>query len=147
MPGTTTGRRPGPSGARIDLGDGSEPSLAELISATTHHLSELVRDEVELAKLEIKEEASVMARAGALMGSAAVFGYLCLTLLCFAAAWGLAEIMPTGVAFLLVGVVIGIVAFVMFTLGKRRMSAFDPVPHETIETLQEDVTWAKHLRS
>jgi hypothetical protein len=130
----------------VDVGPTSEPSLGELISRTTSDLSDLLRDELELAKVEIKEEVRTVGKASALMGSAGLAGYLALTLLCFAAAWGLSEVVPEGVAFLVVAVVVGAVAAVMFTLGRQRLSHFEPVP-QTVESIQEDVQWAKQLKS
>jgi uncharacterized membrane protein YqjE len=124
-----------------------EPSLGELIAKTTTDLSALMRDEVELAKVELKEEATAYGKASAMLGAAGLFGYLALTLLAFAGAWGLSEIVPEGVAFLIVAVIVGIVAFVLFSTGKKRLASLSPVPTQTVETIQEDVQWAKQLRS
>jgi hypothetical protein len=136
------------TGSDIDLNrTGSEPSLGELISRTTSDLGQLFRDEIELAKVEIKDEVKTAGRAGALMGAAGLLGYLALALLCFAAAWGLSEVVPEGVAFLIVGVVVAVVAGVVFLVGRKDLESFDPVPTQTVETIQEDVQWAKQLRS
>ena len=131
----------------VDLTQSTEPSLGELIASTTSDLSALLRSEVELAKVELKEEAKTAGQAGAMMGAAAVLGHMALLLLLFAVAWGLSEIVPEGVAFLIVAVLVGIAAFVAFTMGKKRLENFSPVPEQTVETLQEDVHWAKQLKS
>ncbi len=83
--------------------EGSEATTGELLSTMATQLSELLRDEVRLAKAEIKQEATKAARAGAMLGGAAFAAYLGIVLLSFAAAWGLAVVIPTGFAFLLVG--------------------------------------------
>jgi len=124
-----------------------EPSLGQLLTATTQDLSELLRAEVELAKLELKNEAATAAKAGAMLGAAGVLGHLTLLLLLFAAAWGLAVVMPTGFAFLIVAVVVGIVAFVVYTVGRNRMKAATPIAPQTARTLKEDVQWAKQLKN
>ena len=129
----------------IDSGD--DKSLGELISATTQDLSELLRAEVELAKLELKEEATTAAKAGGMIAAAGVLGHLALLLALFAAAWGLAAVMPTGFAFLIVAVVVGVVAAVVFSVGRNRMKTATPVAPETARTLKEDVRWAKQLKS
>jgi len=134
-----------PSG--VDLREDAEASLGELISRTTSDLSQLFHDELELAKVEIKDEVKTAGRAGALMGAAGLLGYLALALLCFAAAWGLAEVMPEGFAFLIVGVVVGAVAGVIFLVGRKDLESFEPVPTQTVETIQEDIQWAKQLKS
>jgi hypothetical protein len=133
--------------ADIDLAADREPSLGELISRTTADLGQLLRDEIDLAKVEIKEEVRTAGRAGAFIGAGALLGYLALALVCFAAAWGLAEVVPEGVAFLIVGVIVAIAAGVAFLVGRRDLSSVDPVPTQTVETIQEDVQWAKQLRS
>jgi len=140
---TSPGR---PAEAAIDL-DGHDPSLGQLIARTTSDFTALVRDEIELAKVEIKEEVTTASKAGALLGGAGLMGYLAFTLLCFAAAWGLSEVVPEGVAFLIVGVVIGLVAAVLYLVGRRRLEKFEPVPRQTVETIQEDVQWAKQLKN
>ena len=126
---------------------GADPSLGELLSATTHDFSQLVRAEIDLAKLELKEEATTAARAGAMIAGAGVLGHLALLLALFAAAWGLATVMPTGVAFLIVAVVVAIVAAVLFVAGRNRMKEATPVAPQTVDTLQEDARWARQLRN
>jgi len=132
----------------IDLRDGDglegpQPSLGELLSRTTSDFSELMRKEVELAKVEIREEAVAAGRAGAMLGAGGVLAHLTLVLLAVAAAFGLATVMPTGVAFLIVAVIVGIAAAVLLMIGRDRLQQVDPVPTATVETIQEDVQWAK----
>jgi len=68
-------------------------------------------------------------------------------MLSFAAAWGLSEIVPEGVAFLIVGAAYGLVALALLALGRQRIKAVTPVPTQTVETLKEDVAWAKQQMS
>jgi len=122
-------------------------SLGQLFEAMTRELSTLVRQEFELAKVETKDEVRKAGRAGGMLGSAGAMGYLALLLLSFAAAWGLAEVMATGWAFLIVGAVHAVVAAVLFAKGRDRLREVRPVPEQTVETLKEDVQWAKARRS
>jgi uncharacterized membrane protein YqjE len=131
---------------RIDVREESE-SLGDLFSRLTGDLSKLMRDEVELAKVELKETAKEAGTAGASIGVAGVLGLLSLLLLSFAAAWGLAEVVPEGVAFLIVGAAYGIVAVGLLAFGRQRLKAVRPVPEQTVETLKEDVAWAKQQMS
>jgi uncharacterized membrane protein YqjE len=127
--------------------DVGERSLADLLSQTTQDLSSLLRSEVELAKLELKQEASTAAKAGGMLGAAGVLAHLALLLALFAAAWGLDAVMPTGLAFLIVAVVVAIVAFVLYRLGRARLEEATPVAPKTAQTLKEDVEWARQLKS
>ncbi|MDQ3354175.1 MAG: phage holin family protein, partial [Actinomycetota bacterium] len=67
-------------------------------------------------------------------------------LLSFAAAWGLAAVLPTGFAFLIVGVIYAAVAAVLLVKAKVKSSEISMVPQQTVETLKEDVQWARALR-
>lgn len=123
-------------------GDEDRP-LGELFSDLTKSLQVLVRKEVELAKVEVKEQASRASKAGAMFAATAVMGFFALLLLSFAAAWGLAEGIPTWLAFLAVGLLYGAVAGLLLVVGKRKLDTVNPVPRRTVETLREDVEVAK----
>ncbi|MEN3314074.1 MAG: hypothetical protein V7605_308 [Acidimicrobiaceae bacterium] len=120
-----------------------EPSLGELISDVTGQLQQLVRKEMELARVETKEQIAQAGKGLGAFGAAGAVGFVALILLAFAAAWGLAEIMPAGVAFLVVGVVFLAVAGVLAVQGKSKLSTVRPVPQQTVETVKEDVETAK----
>jgi uncharacterized membrane protein YqjE len=122
-------------------------SLGELFSEMTSDLSGLVRKEIELAKVETKEEASKAAKAGGMLGAGAVTAHMALLFLSLALAWLLAEFLPTPVGFLIVGVIYAVAAAVLLMQGKKRLQEVDPVPQQTVETLKEDVEWVKAQRS
>jgi len=119
-----------------------ERSLPELVSDVAKDMSTLVRKELELAKAEVREEAKASGKAAGLFGAAGLAGWFALLFLSLALAWGLTEIMPEGVAFLLVGLLYAVVTFVAVTQAKKRMREVRP-PEQTIETVKEDVAWAK----
>jgi membrane protein implicated in regulation of membrane protease activity len=118
-------------------------SLSELVSEVTTEVGNLFRKEVELARVETSEQVSRAAKAGGMLGAAAVVGFLDLILFAFAAAWALSEVVPEGVAFLLVGVLFAIVTAVLAVAGKKRIQSINPVPNQTVQTLKEDVQVAK----
>lgn len=125
-------------------GGTNDASLGELLSRMADDLSLLARKEVELAKVEIKEEVSQAGKGAGLLGGTGVAALFCLLMLSFAAAWGLAKVMPTGFAFLVVAGIYLIAASVMYAKGRRELRRVHPVPEQTVETLKEDVQWAKH---
>jgi uncharacterized membrane protein YqjE len=118
-------------------------SLGDLLKELTSELQHLVRAEVQLAKTELQDEARRAADAGKQLGVAAGAAVMALLLLSFAVAWGLAEVMAPGLAFLIVGAVYGIVAVVTFQQARQRLAHLHPVPEETVETLKEDLQWAR----
>ena len=131
---------------QVDVREGNE-NLGELFSRLTADLSKLMRDEVELAKVEINEAVQGARTAGVSFGAAGVLGLMAFVLLSFAAAWGLSEVVPEGVAFLIVGGAYGLVALVLMMMGRQRLKTVKPVPEQTVETVKEDVAWAKQQMS
>jgi uncharacterized membrane protein YqjE len=117
-------------------------SLGDLLSEATREMSVLLRKEVQLAKVELREEASAAGRAGGKLGAAAFIGYLALLLASFALAWGLTALMPAGWAFLIVAVVYAVVAGLLYADGRKQLQQVRPLS-ETKQTLKEDVEWAK----
>jgi len=123
--------------------DTYDRSLGDLLKELTGEFQHLARAEVELAKLEIRDEIGDAKDAATKFGIAAGTGVLAVLMLSFAAAWGLAEVMPAGVAFLIIGVVYGAVAWWAFARAREQAKQVDPVPEQTIQTLKEDVQWAR----
>ena len=121
-----------------------ERPIAEIAKDLTSDLSLLVRQEIELAKAEMAEKGRTAAPGLGMFGGAGVIGLCaagaltaCLVLLSslFLADWAAA---------LIVGVVLAAIAFVLARQGKERVAdAGKPVPEQTIETVKEDVEWAK----
>ena len=124
-------------------GDAPEPSLGELFGSLTNDLSQLVRSEMELARVEIREEAGKAGKAAGMLGAGALAAYLALILLTSAAAWGLAEVVDAGWAFLIVGLVVAAVAAALLLTGRKKLGDVRPVPDQTVDTLKEDARWAR----
>ena len=122
-------------------------SVGELLGKVTTDLSTLMRQEVELAKVELKEEASKAGKASGMLAGAGAVGYLVLVFLALALMFALDAVMPTGWAALITAAVLGIVAGVLFVLGRKRLQQVNPKPEQTVETLKEDVQWAKNRNS
>lgn len=124
-----------------------EPSLPRLAGELGEDVRQLAHLEVELAKSEVREAVGHAKKAGMGFGAAGVLGYIGVLFASFALALGLAEVMPTWLAFLVVALLWSLGAAVAYAMGRRNLEAFDPVPHRTIDTLKEDVTWLRHRTS
>jgi nitrate/nitrite transporter NarK len=124
-----------------------EPSpdqpLSQLISRTSSDLATLFRKEVELAKIEIRDDVRHTAKAGSMFGAAGFAGYLAAVLASLAVVFALDLAMPLWAAFLIVAVLFAFVCFVLFRQARTRMSEFKLGPEQTIETIKEDIEWAK----
>jgi Flp pilus assembly protein TadB len=121
-----------------------EPSLGDLISEVTRDLQTLFRQEVSLAKTEIREEATKSAKAAGLLGAAGFAGYLVVILVTLAAVFGLGAVIPLGWAALAVAAVWALIGIVLYSTGRSRLRAVSVKPERTIETLKEDAEWARH---
>ena len=137
-PDATPQATPQTTGDRQTSSAYDNASLGELFSRLTNDMSVLFRQEVQLAKTELRSDAKAAGKAGGMLAAAGVMAWIMLLLLAWAAAWGLAEVMPAGFAFLIVGVIFGVVAAVLGAMGKKRLQSIDPRPEATIETLQKD---------
>jgi uncharacterized membrane protein YqjE len=127
-----------------DTGDLRDRSLGELLKQLSQETTQLVHQELELAKAEIQQKGKQAGAGAGMFGGAGALGLAALGALtaCFILALDL--IMPAWLAALIVAVVYGIIAFVLVKQGQARMKrAVPPVPTQTIETVKEDVEWAK----
>ena len=124
-----------------------DASVPELLRRVTEDVSELVRTHLELAKVEIKDEIARTGKGAGFLTGAAVAALIALIMLSGAAAWGLSEIVPEGVGFLIVGLVWAAVAGFLTLSGRRKLSEVPPVAEQTKQAVEEDVQWAKNQRS
>ncbi len=123
----------------------SEPSLATLLSGIVADAQELVRQEIALARQEIREEISTAKDAGIKLGIAGAVLAIGGLLLVLTLAQALADLFnwPTWAGYGLVGVVLAIVGYLLFSAAQKRLKEVHPVPERTVETLKENVEWLK----
>lgn len=124
--------------------DPAERSLGELVATASKDLSDLVRQEIQLAKVEIKADVAAAGKGAGLLGAAGVLGLYAWLFVAISAAYGLRALgVPLGCAFLLVGGAHAVAAGVLALKGKRSASRVGP-PERTVQALKDDVAWAKH---
>ena len=121
----------------------ADKDLSELVGELTTDIGNLVSTHIELAKVEIKEEVKKAGLGAGLLSGAGIAALFTLLLLSFAAAWGLSEAVPAGVAFLAVGLLFAVVAGLLLVVGKNKLASVRPVPEQTVRTIREDVEVAK----
>ena len=122
----------------------NDASVGELVSRVATDLSTLVRQELALAKAEVKHEATQAGKAAGMFGVGALAGVMTLVFLSVAALFGLvAAGLATWLAALIIGVLWAVIGGVFALLGARELKSIDP-PERTIKTVKEDVEWVKH---
>jgi Putative Actinobacterial Holin-X, holin superfamily III len=131
---TGVSRAPTPAtGGYADVGG---VSVGELVGNVTRDLSTLMRQEVELAKAELRQEATKAGKAAGAFGAAGLAGYMVLLFLSFALWWGLANVMDQGWAALIVAAVWAVIGVVMYAMGRNRARQIRGLP-QTAETVRE----------
>ncbi|WP_332762260.1 phage holin family protein [Pseudarthrobacter sp.] len=111
-------------------------SLGDLLGEVTRDLSTLMRQEVELAKAELKESATKAGRGGGMLAGAGVAGHFVLLFLSIALWIALGELMGLGWSAVVVAVIWGVIAAVLASVGRRELKTVKGMP-QTAETLQE----------
>ena len=127
-------------GTRADLRERSVPELLKQLSQET---STLVKQELDLAKAELSQQGKRAGVGAGFIGGGALFGLGAFGALtaCLIALLGLA--METWLAALIVAVVYGAIAAVLALRGKDKIQEATPPTPQTVETVKEDVEWAK----
>ncbi len=123
-----------------------DESLGGLVKQLSTQMSTLVREEIALARAEMVEKAGGAGLAVAMLIAAALLGVLAAGVLsaCFVLAIALA--LPGWLAALIVGVAYLLFAGILVMAGVRKVKRTGaPIPEQTIETVKEDVSWAKGL--
>jgi hypothetical protein len=112
-------------------------SVGAIIGEVTKDLSTLMRQELELAKAELKVEAKKAGQGAGLFGAAGFAGYMVLLFLSFALLYVLNNAMDNGWAALIVALLWGVIGAVSFLMGRKRFQQVNPKPERTVETLQQ----------
>jgi hypothetical protein len=131
------------SGSHTD--DMRDRPIGELLKELANETTTLVRQELDLAKAEMREKAGKAGPGFGIWGAAGVTALLALGSLTAFLILALDGAIANWLAALIVGLVYSAIAGVLYVRGKHRVEeAGSPVPEKTIETVKEDVQWAKH---
>jgi len=124
-----------------------EHSTGDLVKQLSQQVSTLVRQEVELAKVEMGEKGKKAGVGLGMFGGAGVAGFLALWSLTFCVIFALDKGMPLWAAALIVAVIWGAIAGVLALQGREKVKEVGtPVPEQTAESVKEDVEWLKGQR-
>jgi hypothetical protein len=124
---------PPPSEAHVKA---DNTSLGDLLGDVTRDLSTLMRQEVELAKAELKESAAKAGKGGGLLAGAGVAGHFVLLFLSIALWYALGELMGLGWSAVVVAVIWAIIAAILASVGRKELKAVKGLP-QTSQTLSE----------
>lgn len=131
------------NGSRFEREDAS---IGDLLRRLSEDTSALVRQEVALARAELTEQGKQVGFGAGLLGGAAVAALLALGALSAAVIVGLDELVPLWLAAFIVAALWAAVAGVLALRGRDEVREATPPAPQTVETVKEDVQWAKTLR-
>lgn len=111
-------------------------SLGELLGEVSRDISTLMRQEVALAKAELKEAAAKSAKGAGLMGAAGYSALMAVFFLSMALWWALGTLVGGGWSGVIVAVIWAVIALVLFMVGRGQLQQVEGAP-QTVETLKE----------
>jgi len=129
--------------SRVD----QDRSLGQIVGDVATDLSTLVRQELDLAKTEVKQEATRAGKGAGMLAGAGVAGNLMLVFLSLCLMFLLDNWMPIEVAALITAGVWLVVAAVLGSMGRKALNQSNPALPETQRSLKEDAQWARQQKN
>ncbi|GLX27324.1 hypothetical protein Slala02_31440 [Streptomyces lavendulae subsp. lavendulae] len=122
--------------------NGDDAPVGELVRRASQQISELVREEMRLARAEMTRKGKRYGLGGGLFGGAGLVGVLAALVAATIAA--LALVMPLWASALIIGTVLAAVAALLGMAGKRQVArAGSPAPEQTIDSVKADLAEIK----
>ena len=149
----TEGTRPSMGDGSTRMGDGSTStsgstrSVGEIVGDLSRDMTTLVRQEIDLATSELKNEITKLDKGAGMFGGAGATGYLSLIFLSLALTYLLDNWIPVELAALIVGLLWLIVTAVLAARGRQEIKNANPDLPVTQRTLKEDAQWARTQKS
>jgi hypothetical protein len=120
-----------------------QPSLGDLFADLSRHLSTLVRQEMALARTEVARNASWAGRGATQLSVGGAIAYAGLLAIVAAVIIALAHVITWWLSALLVGIVVAGVGYILVRQGLDALKHVELAPQQTLDTLKEDMAWAK----
>ncbi len=121
----------------------TQRSVSDVLQDIVGNLQQIIRNEFRLARVEIKEKAARAKQPATILASGLIIGLYGFGFLLLALVYALSLVIAPWLAALLVGVVLAIAAAILVTSGHNGLKQVDPVPEKTVQTVKENVQWAK----
>ena len=111
-------------------------SLGDLLGEVSRDISTLMRQDVDLAKAELKQSATRAGKGAGLLGGAGYSGAMAVLFLSIALWWGLGHLIDNGWSALVVAVIWGIIAAILYVTGRKKLAEVQGMP-KTVDTLKK----------
>jgi uncharacterized membrane protein YqjE len=121
-----------------------ERSLGELFAELSEKTSTLIKKEMELARHEMTRSATTLARESAMVGVGGVLAYAGLIVLLIGVGWLVADVFDVPwIGLMIVGAIVAAIGGFLAWRSLQQMKKVSVVPEKTVETIKQDVEWAK----
>ena len=117
-------------------------SIGDILKDIGASLQQIIRSEIQLAKVEVTESARGARSAALMLATGGLFGLYALGFLLLTLMFALETVLPNWLAALIVGVLLLSAASIGISRGRQRMKAIRP-PQNTLQTVKEDLQWMK----
>ena len=121
-----------------------ERALSDVLQDILRNLQDIVRSEVRLAKVEIRDDARQAASSAIWIAVGTIGALSAWAFLLWTITFALSTRMSMWAATLIVALVLGCAASVLVVGGIRRMRRINPIPERTIASIKENVEWIRH---
>jgi uncharacterized membrane protein YqjE len=123
--------------------DVEDESVGSLVGRMTTHLSDLMRQELALAKAELRAEAQKAAKGAGMLAGAGFAAWMVAIFASLTLTWLLDKAIDLWLAALIVTLLWGVAAAALFVTGRKQLKQVNPKPEQTVESLKEDKEWLK----
>lgn len=118
-------------------------TLGSLVSDLSGDLSTLMRQELALAKAELRDEAKKAGQGVGMLGGAAFCGWMTAIFVSLTAIWLIAKGLDLWIAALIVTAIWAIGGAVLALAGRKKLQQVNATPQQTVDSLKEDAQWLK----
>ena len=121
-----------------------ERALSDVLQDILRNLQEIVRSEVRLAKVEIRDDARQAAASAVWIAAGTIGALSAWAFLLWTITFALSTRMSMWAATLVVALVLACASSVLIVGGIRRVKRIHPIPERTIASIKENVEWIRH---
>ena len=121
----------------------SQRSLSDVVQDIIANLQQIIRSEMRLATVEIKEKTDQAKKPATTLAIGGVLGLYGVGFVLLASMYALSLVLAPWLAALIVGVVLAIVATILVGSGRKSLKKIQALPEKTVQSVKENVQWSK----
>jgi hypothetical protein len=121
----------------------NERTLPELLQGAIGNIQEIIRSEFQLARAEIGAVIQKISGPATMVGVGIGISLYAVGFILLAIVYKLSTLMEAWVAALLVGGILALIAIITLVGATHKLKHMNAVPEKTVETMKENMTWAK----